>query len=263
MHHAAAIFGPTRRVVTGVRSATSSRATRNVARRFGPPTPAGVLSASIEAIGHFRVADPGVEGYELYRGVNAEPDLAGAAWETFTSLPHSTASLSVGNTYRFVLRQRNRYGLISENTTSTVITVAGDGTQTATPPSAPTDITGLALDGGVVQISAVYTPAPDGDNAATTWLVYHRTNGTNPDPATDTPAETAMVNADGLVKLTWESAAQADGTTVKVLVRTRRDGTPDADSTNSTIVTVTAETSGPAAVAEPADGFYGRQTRQA
>jgi hypothetical protein len=48
-----------------------------------------------------------------------------------------------------------------------------------------------------------------------------------------------MVKVDGGAVLSWTSETQAGGTTGKVLVRTRRSGTPDTDSTNTAILTAT------------------------
>ena len=47
----------------------------------------------------------------------------------------------------------------------------------------------------------------------------------------------------------------AEGATGKVIVRTRRSGTPDVDSTGSTIYTATATLLGPSAVQLPTVGF--------
>ncbi|HEX8913192.1 MAG TPA: hypothetical protein VF796_12605, partial [Humisphaera sp.] len=221
-----------------------------------------VVAVSVAVAGHYRVADPAVEGYELYRGVDAEPDLDAAPWATAAALPIETPPLAPGHTYRFVLRRRNRWGLASANAGSTAVRVDGGGAELPAPPSAPFEVTAAALAGGVVEIRAFYDAAADGDLTADLWLVYVRTDGTDPDPGTDAPVEVAVVEADGVAKLVYETAALAAGTVVTAIVRTRRSGPPDADSTNADVVTATATVAGPPAVGTPADAFLGRSYRQ-
>ena len=81
-----------------------------------------------------------------------------------------------------------------------------------------------------------------GARAADTWLIYLTSDGSAPDPDVDTPTEVAMVNIGGLARLDWDSTAYAAGTTIKVIIRTRRTG--EADSTNTNILTATAAVDG-------------------
>lgn len=240
------------------------RAGRTIA--FGPP-PVRTISVAVSAQGLYRVADPNVEGYELYRGLaGADPDFTGLPYATFTSLPYTTGAVG-NNTHRFVLRYRNRFGLLSQNVDVTQIVVTA-GTETPRPPSGPYEVTADAAAAGTVTITARYRPFADyvGETsyAADAWLLYVTTDGS--DPSLATPTETSMGLAtegqgDGIVELSYTTSAQLEGTTVNALVRTRRNGTPDADSTNTSIVTATATLLGPAVV-NPADGFYGSQDRQ-
>src|SRR5687767_4961873 len=62
--------------------------------------PASILVRAItfyaqDLYGRYRISDAALDRYELYRGVNADVDYS-AAWETFTSLPHTTAALVAG-----------------------------------------------------------------------------------------------------------------------------------------------------------------------
>jgi hypothetical protein len=63
---------------------------------------------------------------------------------------------------------------------------------------------------------------------------------------------------DSDAKLDYTTGGNAHGTTVKVLVRTRRDG--EADSVNTDVLTVLADANGPAA---PSSGqaFLGQTAR--
>jgi len=95
-------------------------------------------------------------------------------------------------------------------------------------------------------VQAGYWPSGDGAGAADTWLIYVTDDGGDPDPELDTPTEVAMATDQRLARfLDWTSGSYDDGDTIKVLVRTRRSGTPDVDSTNTTIYSVEANTDPP------------------
>lgn len=196
--------------------------------------------------GAYRVEEDALERYELFIGQDADPDPDGTPDETFTSLPHETAALTPGHTYRFLLRRRNKHGLSSQNLSCRTVIVAGDGSETEASPSGPDETRVEAAAAGTIRVRAWYHPGPDGDAAADTFLVFLATGGGDPDPDNDSPITTATMDAsDGTARLDWTSGAYADGTTVKVIVRSRRSGTPNYDSENTTIFTVGAETSGP------------------
>lgn len=81
-----------------------------VAPFAGPPTSAAAsVSAEVtvtadekgyshygphEGRGSHRIANDSLERYELYRGIDAEPDFDAAPFETFTSLPHETGDIT-------------------------------------------------------------------------------------------------------------------------------------------------------------------------
>lgn len=203
------------------------------------------------ARGFYRVSDDSLEGYHLYRGVDAEPDLSAAAWETFSDLSHVTAFLDYGHIYYFVLRYRNKYGLFSENVKSWVYAFGEE-----IPPSAPEEINLSAGAAGVVNLTALYESAPDGTNAADTWLIYLTSDGGAPDPDTDTPTEVAMAFSGGIARLDWTSSAFADATTIRVLLRTSRTG--GAESTNTTDSSVETSTGGSLSISAGACWFIKR-----
>jgi len=214
--------------------------------------------------GRHRVANDADDRYELYRGVDAKADLDGSAWETFTSLPHETAALTppVSGTraYHFVLRKRNKWGLSSLNTVETIITLNTAGEPTSAAPSAPQQTSAEATAGGTVTLQSRYAYPLDGGRQADTWLLYLTYDGSEPDPDLDTPISVAMAKVDGVAKLTYVTAAQAEGTVVTALVRVRRSADPDVedsidvDSTNSLSVSATATLLGPAG--DIAGGIY-------
>ena len=210
--------------------------------------------------GEHRIANDALARYELYRGVDGAPDLDAAPWETFESLPHVSAALDASHVYRFLTRLRNEYGLVSRNLDEWSVTVDADGNAEATPPSAPQEVGLEAAAAGTVLVTARYYYDLDGSNQADAFLIYLTNDGGDPDPEVDEATEVSMSKVDGTAKLDWTSEANDDEATVKVLVRTRRSGTPDVDSTNTAVLSTTAETDGPAAPA--GNVFYPRILEQ-
>jgi hypothetical protein len=208
--------------------------------------------------GRYRIVDDDLERYELYVGTDGEPDLSGAPFETFTTLPHTTAALTAGHTYCLVLRRRNKHNLCSQNVSSTVVIVDADGNE-STPPGSPEFALAQAAAGAVL-VQATYDYLPDDVSLrGSLWAVWLTNTGVDPDP-TGAPTYTeAIIFADGRAKLNWTSAAQTHGADLRVLVRTRRAGTPNVDSTNATVRSITADAQGPAAP----DGhvFFGQSAR--
>ncbi len=210
--------------------------------------------------GLFRMADNDLDRYELFQGVDADPDLAGAPWETFASLPHTTAGLATGHEYRFVLRKRNAYNLSSQNIKTWSVVVDGSG-DPLDRPAAPEWT--LAQASGAARFTAVYDYLRDAEDVrATHWAIWITDTGTPPDPDTD-PAdyEIPMTFSDGRAKLDYtEAAPHSHGASLKAIVRARREGTPDVDSDNADQQTLTADTMGPAAPVGSA--FFGGAEEQ-
>lgn len=201
--------------------------------------------------GQFRIAENALAGYEVYHGTDAEPDFAAAPWETSATLPHTTAALDVSHVHYLCVRYRNKYNLVSQNIISTSFDVAADGTISTVKPSDPVNTEIAAGAAGTFDVTSEYYYLEDGANAATQWLIYLTTNGSDPNPSVDSPTVVSMVSVDGISKLDWTSAASADGATGKVIVRTRRvdSGPTNVDSINSTVYSATADTDGPAGIA--------------
>ena len=197
--------------------------------------------------GFYRVAKANTATYNLYRGTDAEPTY-GAAYETFTTLPHTTAAQAVSHVYYYVLRCTNEHGVETQNvysdddndTLSWKIELDAAGAEVAVSPSDPENIVVVAGAALTVDVSAVYEYEADGDDAADTWLIYFTDDGSTPDPDNDTPNEVTMGKADGFAKLKYNLDESFDeGDTVKVLVRTQRSS-DDGESTNTTVSSVTA-----------------------
>jgi hypothetical protein len=205
-----------------------------------------------ELRGRHRTIKDASAGYELFAGQDDYADLTGTADAT-GSLPLITA-LAAGHDYYLQTIARNKYGLASLWADTEIITVAGDASETAQPPSGPEAVTLTpSSDGGVI-VEALYLPTPDltdngGPGRAEDWLVYYTTDNSAPDPSTDTPSVVDMDGAGfGEERLyTTVAAAQLENGPIKVLVRTRRvdDGPTNVDSNNSSASSTTAEHWGP------------------
>ncbi len=183
--------------------------------------------------GKFRIARgteidadfPGIVEYGIWIGQDAEPNLSAAADETWTTTGHTTSlSLAVDHTYHYVIRSKNKYGLWSQDFTSTPFIVAADGSDSPLPPSAPTDIVVGQNVSDEPKITALYEPAPDSTHRAMIWVIWLTLDGTTPDTADPPYGYTVMGRRDGVETLLWEDsgASLMDDTPMKAIVRTRR-----------------------------------------
>jgi len=199
--------------------------------------------------GNYRIANDALTGFLLYQGLaGAEPDFDSAAFETFTAFPHTTAALPANDTYKFVVRKRNKYGLETQNIETTEFEIDALGAQAFVKPSAPVEVTASPGPAGVVDVTAKYYYLPDEANAATQWLVYVTNTGVDPDPGVDSPTVTTINKTDGVGKFIHTTGAFADAADIRVLVRVRRieSGPTNVDSSNLTATTAVADTDGPA-----------------
>ena len=226
---------------------------KGTATLYGPPFITAlwgrmryILTHHTALYGASRHAQAGLAGYTLYRGIDTAPDFT-APWQYSAILPFTTPALASGHTYQFVLRQRNPYGLESQNINAWSLPVSSTGAATNAP-AAPTGAALTQTAGLIPLLTATYLPGPDGAYAATGWLIYITTDGTTPNPATSSPVVVPMPSLGGLNQLRYTLAAQTAGTVIKALIRTRRPGTPNSDSTNTGILSLTLASTGPAAV---------------
>jgi hypothetical protein len=206
--------------------------------------------------GMFRIADDDVARYELFVGTDSAPDTTGTPTETFTSLPYTTTmTFAASHTYYLVTQRRNKFNLVTDYRKFTILTINAGGAEQVNPPSNPEVITWEAAEGGAFKLEAVYFYNSDTvAQRADAWLLYITTNGIDPVPGVDVPVEIAMTFADVAEYLTYTTSTFAGGTTGKIIVRVRRNGTPDVDSDSLTVHSATADATGPTAVSGGA--FY-------
>lgn len=218
------------------------------------------------ARGLYAVANEGVARSEIFIDTTGDPDflsqiIAGTvtADDTWTEDPHTTPELLSVDTEHYVYRgYRNQYGLLmvqSEPTRYFIGATLADRAEV--PPLAPHTIQVRAYGVGEVLIEAQYFPSRESADStiraarrADEWHIYKTTDGSTPDPATDTPVVVAMSAPDVPQVLNWASTdgPALEGTPIKVLVLTARSG-DGVESTNTTVYEVGAETLGPAKLA--------------
>ena len=204
--------------------------------------PAGAGKFYSDGRGLYRVANA-VE-YRFYRKLNTapvvgtDPPFVSNPTLPFTPVPtFSNGIWYVGVTYYDGYVESDFLFL-------TRIEIVG-GIGTANPPSSPTQFRLEQRPGGVVRAIALYWPVPDGDNAATEWAIWRTFDGSTPNPA-GAPDYTQTMNfKQGFDIFQYDLAAQADGVTVKALIRTRRLDSSYVYSENAAILTTTANANGP------------------
>lgn len=135
----------------------------------------------------YRVEDTSLAVYELYAGINVQPDFTKPPAATSATLPFSwTPTLPGGNgTVNIVVRQKNRFGFESFNVYSQAF-VYQSGSQVKPPLSAPYNIRVYDALTGQVRVVAKYLSSNDALYPADTWEIYVKI-GSDPVPGTDTP----------------------------------------------------------------------------
>lgn len=174
---------------------------RGCAKRYkGRPADAVFLDFQQEFIQNYRVEDSDFERYELWIGEDALPDLGGEPAAVSQTLPFNYSiapPVSGTKTVYAVLRMRDKYGIISANQKTTVFVIDSSGMAVLSPPSAPLEMNLLQGTVGYAVVFLKYNASGDA-NPADTFKVF-ASEGSAPDPDTDTPAASAtMVTFGGI-----------------------------------------------------------------
>ena len=219
----------------------------------------------------YHVAQSADAVYRLWvddSGGRPEP---GNAADAEGGLPISASVSSPGSgtkVVRALLREVNAYNLESLNRwhdggtgASRLFVIDANGDEVTVDVSAPA---GLALTdyvGGYVRIAARYAPSQDAQ-PADQWAMYLTSDGSDPDPATDTPTLVTMeagLVGDETVLRRFEGPFEWQQD-VRVIVRARRSS-DGAESTNSTVLQLDVGTTDPQPIAHVAvvrPGFSSR-----
>jgi hypothetical protein len=143
------------------------------------------------------IAEAGLEGWLLFlEEGGAEPDLEGEPTAFETTLPIEVPVAD--GTYRGVLQRRNRYGLRSGNTESTLIVVRDGSAGVAPPGPVEFEIDGGAVIGWRLGFEAQYLSDPDRPALLFRWEVSQLTTGA---PVVQTGTVPMVPDADGVGKM--------------------------------------------------------------
>jgi len=211
-----------------------------------------------EAWGRYRVFN--TAEYRLYRSNTGPPAESNTPFATAASLPATPSDTFADGTWYLAASFFN--GLVDsgflqlgdKGETCRRLDISG-GAVILSPPAAVTEVRLASVAGGVVRIVGHYSES--GTLRSGEWAIAYTIDGS--DPPEDTPDVTPTIASTGLGVLDYALPAQGDGVTVNVRVQTRRndgdDETPDwRYSEASTVLTATADATGPAAVIDATAG---------
>ena len=205
-------------------------------------------TAKCDTRGLYRVANAAV--YRLYRKLGGPPvPGVDAVWDTTATLPYTPTPTFPDGDWWVAVTFFNGY-LESSAREQHRFRVSG-GASIELKSAGPLHEALTVLAGGVVRVTAQYAPDVDPGYEADEWAIWTTYDGSEPDP--DVDAVAAIVPMDftlGYDRLEFDLPVQAGGTTVKVVVRTRRNSTllgVAIPSENTDVVSATASDSGPTA----------------
>lgn len=147
--------------------------------------------------GRGRVANTAVEGYVVYVGYGQMPDFMAAPAGFATALPVPvtiTPPLAGTVTLWVVTRRRNTYGVESQNTQPTFITIDTAGNEAYGPLSAPSISGVIAVEDESFVVQMAYPGFATDTDPADTWRLYVGA-GVAPVPGVDVPVNTGTVTA--------------------------------------------------------------------
>lgn len=181
--------------------------------------------------------------YALYHAIDAMPDFTAAPAATSATLPF-TFSMTGEGVHNVVTRIVSADGVESQNITATRIRLNASDQVVSLAPTVPREVSIAAAASGAYTLAAYYPYFRDVD-PADKWVLFVRTDGTDPDPDLDTPVEVAIeAGHDGFAKLNYLSGSGPGGQTVKAIVGVRVTG---GDDTVSGIVSAVTSVTGPSA----------------
>lgn len=206
----------------------------------------------VDVLEYYRIFN--AVAYRFYKSTTGPPLESDTPFASNATLPHSPADLfSADGTVYFSVSYFNGvldsgFLPIGPNGETYLRLDLASGAAVLAPPNAPTDVRLVLRPGGVVRVAAVYlqTDALRGSE----WAITYTTNGSTPGtPPAVAPTATRTISGTNLSVLEYDLPAQADGTTVKVRLQTRRnDSGTWRYSEGSTVLTAVADAVGPAAV---------------
>lgn len=160
---------------------------------------------------------------------------------TTSSLTFSPPALAPGSDWSFAVRARDTVSGLTEDNVDAIVRVVTDalGADITGRPNAPTGLAAVVAANGSVRVSWAYNPG--GQGAAPTGFHVYRTT-----PTISYASPTATVPyVSGVPTYSTTLTGLTDGASYQVAVRAYN---ATAEEPNATVATVTARSSGPAAV---------------
>ena len=193
---------------------------------------------------HFRIADDSLARYELYEGVDVNPDFTGSAIATSQTLPFSS-TITPGvtdETHKYTVLERNEYNIASLNQSSTDFVLDSSGDVVLSVPSSPVSVSLIDGINGTVVINASYYYTDDGTSKADEWLIYLRSNGTDPVPGVDTPLTQDIRTSNGFSYLNYGISGVSGGSDARLILRVNRESDSVTDGNTTVYQLTTAAT---------------------
>ena len=153
-----------------------------------------VTISGVAQVGGFRVQN-NIEGYNVFVGTNALPDLTQAPTTFSLSLPISipvTPPVSGTVTINVLVTKQDTYGLQSQNQYYTVFVINSSGNLVLPSIPTPQSLKCVLQPASMVQVLAAYTTWNTDEYPATLWKIWAGTTLAN--PLTDTPIATQPVS---------------------------------------------------------------------
>ena len=185
----------------------------------------------IEMRGKHRIAN--TAEYRFYRTLGAAPGEGDIAFDTNSTLPHTTSGVAWPDGRWFVAVQYfNGYVLsgffpVGLNGEPYIILTIVSATSQTRAPDRPFGCSLILRPNGVIRIRAFYVQS-NAAARADSWFITYTVDGTIPGHSGGGPGTTVTVTpmpTTGLAVLTYDLPAQGHGTTVWVRVQTSRSGT--------------------------------------
>lgn len=202
--------------------------------------------------GLYRVFNSAV--YRFYRSNSAPPEEGDSPYATNATLPHEPTDAFADGIWWLSLSYFNGvldsgFLPVGPNGETYLRLDLSSGAEVGSPPQAPFSVLLEQRAGGVVRVVVLYHEA--GDTRADTVVITATFDGSTPAEDSGSPTAEVAISGTGLVFVAYDLSAQANGTTVKVRVQTRRTdaGPTDVWSDGSSVLTTTADAAGPSAPA--------------
>ena len=203
-------FTPERRGVSCVYASVFTSEHRGVAKIFNSFTSErqGVSCVYASAFvserqGRFRVENDAVEGYVIYVGYDQMPDFTAAPDGFNATRPVAFAITPPGagtSDLHVVIRARNKFGLESQNSVPTIITIDTNGNEMLGPLSAPSLLSVVSIEDEYFKVFIKY-PGYDTDLDRGDVFNVYVGEGVAPVPGVDTPVATGTTSLDANVTI--------------------------------------------------------------